>query len=163
MTDRRRTGVSAPVSPGSSRRDPRSFVLNVIIGGLALLVVLLGYAFAQRVIFRPPVQPVRSGGKAGASIQLDVLNGSGLSGAGTTMTSFLRARGFDVVEIRNYKSSDVAESMVIDRTGDRENAERVAYAIGIRKEHIVHQINEEYFVDVSVVIGRDIAALKPSQ
>ena len=161
MTDRRRT--AAPASPGSSRRDSRSVVLNVIIGGLALLVILLGYSFAQRMIFRPPVQPVRAGGKPGTSIQLDVLNGSGLSGAGTAMTSFLRARGFDVVEIRNYKSSDIAESMVIDRTGDRENAERVAYAIGIRKENIVHQINEEYFVDVSVVIGRDIAALKPSQ
>ena len=161
MTDRRRT--TAPASPGSSRRDSRSVVLNVIIGGLALLVILLGYSFAQRMIFRPPVQPVRAGGKPGTSIQLDVLNGSGLSGAGTAMTSFLRARGFDVVEIRNYKSSDIAESMVIDRTGDRENAERVAYAIGIRKENIVHQINEEYFVDVSVVIGRDIAALKPSQ
>jgi hypothetical protein len=163
MSDRRRTSASTTAPPGSSRRDPRSLVLNVIIGGLALLVVLLGYSFAQRVIFRPPVQPVRAGGKPGTNIQLDVLNGSGLSGAGITMTSFLRARGFDVVEIRNYKSSDVAESMVIDRTGDRENAERVAYAIGIKKENIVHQINEEYFVDVSVVIGRDIAALKPSQ
>jgi hypothetical protein len=145
------------------RRDPRSLILNVIIGGLGVLVVLLAYALVQRMIFRPPVQPVRSGGKAGASIQLDVLNGSGLTGAGTSVTSFLRARGFDVVEIRNYKSSDVQESLVIDRTGEVENAERVAYALGIRKANIVHQINEEYFVDVSVVIGRDYPTLKPSQ
>lgn len=163
MTERRRTSVPHPTPPASARRDPRSLVLNVIIGGLAVMVVLLAYAFIQRMVFRPPVQPVRSGGKAGTSIQLDVLNGSGLSGAGNSMTSFLRARGFDVVEIRNYKSSDVQESMVIDRTGDRENAERVAYALGIKKENIVHQINEEYFVDVSVVIGKDYTALKPSQ
>jgi hypothetical protein len=163
MTERRPTGAPRLVPQASARRDPRSLILNVIIGGLILLVLLLAYSLIQRIVFRPPVQPVRSGGKPGVSIQLDVLNGSGLSGAGTTMTSFLRARGFDVVEIRNYKSSDLQESIVIDRTGDRENAERVAYALGIRKENIVHQINEEYFVDVSVVIGRDVAALKPSQ
>jgi hypothetical protein len=51
---------------------------------------------------------------------------------------------------------------VIDRTGDMENARKVAYALGIGKEHIIQQINQDYYVDVSVVIGKDYKSLKPS-
>jgi hypothetical protein len=64
--------------------------------------------------------------------------------------------------MRNYKRFDVLESLVIDRTGSTANAERVAYALGIEKKNIVQQINEDYFVDVSVVLGRDYPSLKPS-
>jgi hypothetical protein len=135
--------------------------LNVSIALLALLVVLLLIPFLHRTFFSPPVDPERAEGKAGA-IQLDVLNGCGVQGAATSITSYLRARGFDVVEIRNYKTFDMQESLVVDRTGVRENAERVAYALGISRKNIVQQINEDYFVDVSVVIGRDYGSLKPS-
>jgi len=78
-------------------------------------------------------------------------------------TNYLRARGYDVVEVRNYRTFDVKESFVIDRTGELDNAEKIAYALGIRKENIVQQLNPEYYIDVSVVIGRDHASLKPSQ
>jgi hypothetical protein len=149
--------------PVSSRKDPRTLVLDVIIGALGLLVLVLAYSFASRMIFRPPVDPVRSGSTTPGTIQLDVLNGCGAPGAGTSATAYLRARGFDVVEYRNYRSFDVRESLVIDRAGNRENAEKVAYALGIRKGNIIQQINQDYYVDVSVLIGRDYPALKPSQ
>ncbi|HTO92898.1 MAG TPA: LytR C-terminal domain-containing protein, partial [Bacteroidota bacterium] len=106
--------------------------------------------------------PVRSGSPSRSTIQLDVLNGCGASGAGTAMTAYLRARGFDVVEYRNYRSFDVQETLVIDRAGNRENAEKVAYALGVAKGNIIEQINEDYYVDVSVLIGRDYASLKSS-
>jgi hypothetical protein len=147
----------------SARKDPRIAILNFLIGALALLVVFLGASFVSRTFFRPPVDAARAGGSAVGNIQLDVLNGCGASGAGTAFTAFLRARGFDVVEIRNYKSFDLQESLVIDRTGNVANAERVAYALGIGKKNIIQQINQDYFVDVSVVIGRDYTSLKPSQ
>jgi hypothetical protein len=149
--------------PVSARKDPRTIVLDVIIGVLALLVVVLAYSFTRRVLLRPPVDPVRSGPGGTGVIQLDVLNGCGFPGAGTSVTAYLRARGFDVVEYRNYRNFDVRESLVIDRSGNRENAERVAYALGIRKGNIIQQINEDYYVDVSVLIGRDYPTLKPSQ
>jgi hypothetical protein len=154
---------SAPLHAGPARKDPRTIVLDVIIGALAVLVLLLGYSLLTRTLLRPPVDPSRSGPTPAETIQLDVLNGCGTSGAGTGFTSYLRARGFDVVEIRNYKNFDVQESLVIDRTGNRANAEKVAYALGIRKQNIVQQINPDYFVDVSVLIGRDYTNLKPSQ
>ena len=158
-----RSRTTVPGRPVAARKDPRTILLDVIIGALGLLVIVLAYSFASRMIFRPPVDPVRSGAATPGTIQLDVLNGCGVPGAGTSMTAYLRARGFDVVEYRNYRSFDVRESLVIDRAGDRENAEKVAYALGIRKGNIIQQINQDYYVDVSVLIGRDYPTLKPSQ
>jgi hypothetical protein len=94
-------------------------------------------------------------------IQIDVLNGCGDAGTATKFASFLRARGYDVVEMRNYKTFDLSESLVIDREGDLENAEKVAYALGVGKENIIQQINQDSYVDVSVVIGADYRKLKP--
>jgi hypothetical protein len=147
----------------SPRRDPRTLVLDIIIGALGLLVVVLAWSFTSRVFIRPPVDPVRSGSSTPGTIQLDVLNGCGLPGAGTSITAYLRARGFDVVEYRNYRNFDVRESIVIDRAGSRENAEKVAYALGIRKTNVIQQINQDYYVDVTVLIVRDFPTLKPSQ
>ena len=158
-----RTAKTGSGQPDPARKDPRTIVLDVIIGALGLLVVVLAYSFTSRMIFRPPVDPARSGSSAPGTIQLDVLNGCGLPGAGTSITAYLRARGFDVVEYRNYRNFDVRESLVIDRAGNRENAEKVAYALGIRKGNIIQQINQDYYVDVSVLIGRDYPTLKPSQ
>jgi ribosomal protein S28E/S33 len=148
-----------PVSP----REPRSLALSVLIGALALLVLFLTYSLVDRHILRPPVDTARQGTSAGGVIQIDILNGCGVAGAATSVRDYLRARGFDVVEMRNYKSFDVEHSLVVDRTGASGNAERVAYALGIDRSRIIQQINTDYFVDVSVVVGRDHRTLKPSQ
>ena len=143
-----------------------TLVLNALIIVLAVLVGLLAYALVSRTLLRPPVETQRAGAQpapAGSTIQLDVLNGCGAGGAAVQFTSYLRARGYDVVEVRNYKTFDVRESLVIDRVGNLQNAERVAYALGIKKQNILQQMNPDYYVDVSVVIGKDYQALKPSQ
>ena len=145
------------------RKDPRDLALNALIAVLAIVVAWLLYAFVVRHVLRPPVDTGRVGTSGREVIQIDVLNGSGLDGAATTCTAYLRSRGYDVVEMRNYKTFDVGESLVIDRAGNVENARKVAYALGIRKENVIQQINEEYFVDVSVLIGRDFRSLKPAQ
>ena len=94
-------------------------------------------------------------------IQVEVLNGCGASGAADKFTEFLRKNNFDVVGTSNYISFDVDKSMVIDRIGNRANAEKLADALGIDKKNIVQQINNDYFLDVSLVIGKDFNQLKP--
>jgi hypothetical protein len=141
--------------------DPRSLLLNIVLGALGLLVIYLGYSLLERQLFRPPVE-VAKNDSGSEIIQIDVLNGCGIPGAATTVRDYLRARGYDVVEMRNYKSFDVDRSLVVDRTGDTRSAERVAYALGIGKSEIIHQINPDYFVDVSVIIGKDFKSLKTS-
>jgi len=151
--------VSTSSSASPRTRSPRLILLNILIVCLALVVAIMGYALVSRHFLNPPVDPKRPGGKS--VIQLDVLNGCGASGAASTITGYLRSRGYDVVEIRNYKTFDVQESLVIDRTGTRVEAENVAAALGVKPENIIVQISPDYFVDVSVVIGKDYHSLKP--
>ena len=146
----------------SPRKDPRVLALNALIGLLVVVVGYLAYSLLNRHILQPPVDIGKAGVAPGEIIQIDVLNGSGLQGAANSCTAYLRVRGFDVVEMHNYKTSDVSESLVIDRVGNTANAEKVAYALGIKKKNIVQQLNHDYYVDVSVVIGRDFSTLKPS-
>ena len=87
-------------------------------------------------------------------IQVEVLNGSGVSGLTDKGVDFLRKNKFDVVSKGNYESFDVLETMIIDRTGNMANAEAVAKALGV-KTKIVQQINSNYLLDVTVVIGKD--------
>jgi hypothetical protein len=151
---------ASATTPDSSRTNPtRLAFLNILIGALAVVVAMLGYALISRHVLHPPVEPNRSNGKG--VIQMDVLNGCGAAGAASTITGYLRSRGYDVVEVRNYKTFDVPESLVIDRTGTRSEAESVAAALGVKAENIVVQISPDYFVDVSLVIGKDYHTLKP--
>ncbi len=141
--------------------DPRTLAVNILIGVLVLIVGYLAYSLVERTVVRPPVEVARDPG-GGAIIQIDVLNGCGVPGAATSVRDYLRARGYDVVELGNYKSFDVDESLVVDRTGESQAAEKVAYALGLSRARIVRQINPDYFVDVSVVIGKDYKTMKSS-
>ena len=148
--------------PSPLRKDPRSLLLNVLIILLVVIVGGLAYSLLHRSLLAPPVESARAGAPPGQVIQIDVLNGCGISRAASGVTSYLRARGYDVVEVRNYKTFDVKESLVIDRTGNLETARRVAYALGVKERNIVQQISHEYYVDVSVVVGQDFSSLKAS-
>ena len=145
------------------RKPSSGLWLNAAIGVLAVIVLYLSYALIVRIFFAPPVDVVREGDPRGRTIQVDVLNGCGVARAGTAMTAYLRSRGYDVVEIRNYHRFDVKRSLVIERSGQMKNAEKVARALGIDPAQIVQQLNPDYYVDVSVVVGQDYGTLKHAQ
>jgi hypothetical protein len=135
----------------------KNSVLNSIIVILSILVLYLLYTFISHNFLRPPVSSA-DGNKV---IQVDVLNGCGTSGVAVKFTEFLRARGFDVLEMGNYKSFDVEESIVLDRIGNIEIAKKVANAIGINEKNIIQQLSNDSYIDCTIVIGRDYKNLKP--
>jgi hypothetical protein len=135
----------------------KNSVLNSIIAILSLLVLYLLYTFISHNFLRPPVSAA-DGNKV---IQVDVLNGCGATGVAVKFTEFLRARGFDVLEMGNYKSFDVEESIVLDRIGNIDIAKKVANAIGINEKNIVQQLSNDSYIDCTIVIGRDFKNLKP--
>lgn len=94
-------------------------------------------------------------------VQIDVMNGCGVNGIGTTMTNFCRAAGYDVVEMGNYKNFDLEESMVIDRTGKPEASKLLAKRLGISQKNVIQQFSNEHIVTASVVIGKDYKTLLP--
>jgi hypothetical protein len=141
----------------------RAALLNAAVLLLAALVGYLGYSFVERTVIRPPVESMPDRSEHGRPIQVAVFNGSGSAGIAAEYTGYLRSRGYDVVEVRNYRTDGLQRSLVVDRVGERSNAEKVAHALGIADEQILQQISKEDFVDVSVIVGRDYRSLKPSQ
>lgn len=88
-------------------------------------------------------------------IQVEVLNGCGVAGIGDGLTDILRAKGIDVVKTGNYRSFDIDNTFIIDRMGKVETANRVADSLYLDKKFIITEINKSYFLDLTIVIGKD--------
>ena len=137
-------------------------LLNVglVLGGVAALVLL--YALAMRA-FAPSTNPVRTANPAGLPgdiIQVEVLNGCGEPGIAGRATQYLRRHHFDVVGSGNYVDFEQEHSLVIDRVGDREAALRVAAILGIDEAYVREEVGDDYYLDASVVLGRDYRSLR---
>jgi hypothetical protein len=138
-------------------------VLNVGLALAGVVVLVLVYALATRLL-APEANPVRTANPAGLLgdiVQVEVLNGCGAPGVAAAATRFLRAHHFDVVASGNYVDFAQPHSLVIDRVGNREAALGVAAILGIDEAYIREEIGPDFFVDASVVIGRDYETLRP--
>lgn len=143
----------------------RNGVLNaaLVAGGLA--VVLLLYGVATRALV-PPADPERSSqstGLVGGIIQVEVRNGAGVDHLAAETMTYLRDRGFDVVDVGNYRTFQQERSIVIDRVGDPEAARKVADALGLPDSRVRQKIRPQYYLDASVIVGHDYEQLRPFQ
>ncbi len=148
----------------------KNYTINVSIVLLAVLTIYLFYNFIKRAttdqpVERPPVADTTLHGltkqPSNRTLQIDVQNGSGVQGIAGKVTEYLRANGFDVVEMGNFAANDIKTSMVIDRTGNTSNAKRVARNLGIQEKYVIQQVNKNYFLDATVVLGKDYLELYP--
>ncbi|MDR3611701.1 MAG: LytR C-terminal domain-containing protein [Ignavibacteriaceae bacterium] len=156
--------ISQPGKPEKNtdaKKPTANLLLNIIIFLLIVVVGFLSFSIISKIknnshkVVLPESKSVPS-----AIIQLEVLNGCGVSGAAEKITDFLRNNHVDVVQMKNYISFDIEKSLVIDRTGNRANAEKIADILGIDRKNIIQQVNSDYFLDVSLVIGKDYNQLK---
>lgn len=142
-------------------QENNDFTLNAVIGFLSLLLVVLLIALGTRIIF-PRIENQRAEKTTdliSSIIQIEVLNGCGVSGLANQFTSTLRKNGFDVVETGNFENFDLEETIVIARTYNKENAERVAEALGVKQENIIIEASDDFYLDATVVIGSDYQSL----
>jgi hypothetical protein len=145
-----------------SSPSPNNALLNVALVAGVVLVAVLFYALVARG-FSPRIDPTREANPAqlvGEILQVEVRNGCGVAGLAGQMTRFLRTRGFDVVEIGDYESFDVEETVVIDRAGDPEAARKIALAIGLPPDRVREGVDLEAYLDASVLIGCDYASFR---
>jgi hypothetical protein len=131
---------------------------------LAILCAILLIAFIRQIFLSPPVQAgVPAFKRRTASelvIQLSIQNASGAQGIARKAMDYYRARGFDVVEIKNArKLEDI--SYVIDLVADTASAHNVAYAAGIPDSLIVHDIDSSLYLRASLILGKNYKSLKP--
>jgi len=145
-----------------SRKDQtNNLILNSVIGFLSVLLLLLLFALGTRLLYPRIVNErvVEDPALISNVIQMEVLNGVGISGLANEFTGTLRQFGFDVVETGNFDHFDVPNTLVISRNGQVENAKRVAHAIGIDEEFILREESPEFYLDVTLVIGNDFENL----
>jgi hypothetical protein len=95
------------------------------------------------------------------SVQVDVQNGTGVNRVGAIFRDYLKTKGYDVVNLQDYKSTDVDKTIIIDRTGDTRKSQRIAEVLGVSGRNIIQQINRELYLDATIVIGKDFNELKP--
>lgn len=149
-------------SPGKGTSKNANLFLNSIIVFLGIIILFLLYSLVTKLKSGDEEITETDQNKASSIIQLEVLNGCGMPGVAEKFTDYLRRKNFDVVQSGNYRSFDIDNTMVIDRTGNKANAEKVAEALGIEKKFIIQQLNNDYFLDVSLVIGKDFNQLNPN-
>ena len=129
---------------------------NLIIIFLFVILFFAGYKLFS------DVKPLLAGDNSDKEkilskdlIQVEVLNGCGKKGIADKFTELLRKNNFDVVNTGNYKTFDVNYSIVIDRTGNLQNATKLADLLNIDCKNVIQQINKNYFLDVTLIVGKD--------
>ncbi len=133
---------------------------------LLLAVILLLTALINRLFIAPPVESSSEVEKGGRTIikaiQIEILNATDSSGLAATAKKYMDDRGFDIVEIGNFKNK-IDKTFIVDRMGDRETAEKVAYAFGLPDSLISSKIDSSLSLSASVIIGKDFYKYKPFQ
>lgn len=150
-----------PVNTGtaSSSRSRLQRIAPVTILAIILVITLV---IAYALLFRND-EPVVLEGPRTRAIQLDVRNGTGVPGLAQRVTSYLRSKGFDVVEIGNADSLTLEKTQVFDRSGNLEAARQVAKALGLDDSRVALRIDRTLYLDVSVYLGNDLRSFQPTR
>lgn len=92
-------------------------------------------------------------------IQVEVLNGCAEEGIASVTVDSLRKQGFDVIQSGNYYFSDLDKTILIARRGLTPKVKAVASVLGIPEEEIVVYNNKQYYLDASLILGRNYRKL----
>ncbi len=140
----------------------RSAIINVALALLGILALVLLYAWYRSAF--PPLEDASQGETyppPGDIYQVAVRNGAGDQGLAEEMRRFLIREGYDVVEVGNHNSFDQEETLVLDRVGNLEIARHVAKVLGIGEDRVREDVRPDFFLDVTIVIGKDFATIRP--
>lgn len=122
--------------------------------GVGLLILALSYPLLRR----DRIEEATWGEDSSFDTRIMVLNGCGTEGIAEEVSSCLRDAGFDIVGTGNADAFDYEHTMVIDRSGSRDKAQRVGEVL--QCERVMLQRITAPSSDVTVVVGADWARLK---
>lgn len=126
---------------------------------LFVLIDLILIVFIIRQCSKPPVEEIVIEEEP-KILQIEVLNGCGVSGIAAHYTDYLRKEGFDVVKTENYETYNVLKTVIIDRRGSLQNALRIASSLGLGENRVLQEVNEAYVIDATVILGKDYRQIR---
>lgn len=135
--------------------------LGIIVFGIGAVILLYALVSRQFTPRSDTERGVSASQLVGEIIQVEVRNGCGVPDLAAMTTRFLRGKGFDVVEVGDYEVFDVERSIVVDRIGDIESAKKIAAALGLPPDRVEQEIREDYYLDASIIIGKDYQMMRP--
>ena len=141
---------------------PKNLILNISI----LILILINTVLAYKTFEAASLKFGNSEDdllidSTKARIQVEVLNGCGVSNVADKLTEFLRANKVDVVNLGNYRSFEIENSIIISRNEKIINAEKIAALVGLDESSIIQQTNSDYLLDVTFILGKDYRNLIP--
>lgn len=128
-------------------------------GILVLIILFLGFQLYSHFYNKNENNLEVNSPQADKLIQVEILNACGTAGAAEIFTNYLRSDSIDVIQTGNYITFELDNTLVIDRTGNFENAKQIASLLGVTSENTIQQLNKEYFLHVSILIGKDFRNL----
>jgi hypothetical protein len=131
------------------RRSLRRLVGALTLGALLAALVATCSVLGQRG--STASAPANARAPEGARIRVQVLNATTTRGMARRATMHLRDRGFDVVELGSAQQR-LDTTVVLDRSGNIEWAERVARALG--NARVESRADSSRYLDVTVLLGR---------
>jgi len=139
---------------------------NLVLNASILILIFINTILAYSVFKAIPFSNNESADNyledsTGVKIQVEVLNGCGVSGIAEKLTDYLRINNVDVVNLGNYRSFEIENSIIIGRNEKIHNAEIVAALVGLDENSIIQQINPDYLLDVTFILGKDYRDLIP--
>ncbi|NUM60949.1 MAG: LytR C-terminal domain-containing protein [Ignavibacteriaceae bacterium] len=140
----------------------KNLILNISILVLILINSVLAYSVINSVsarYFNSDDELLIDSTKV--KIQAEVLNGCGVTDVAQKITEYLRANKVDVVNLGNYRSFEIENSIIICRNDKIKYAEKVAAIVGLNQISIIQQTNPDYLLDVTFILGKDYRNLKP--
>jgi len=140
----------------SIKKNQLKVILNSVISLLVIIIIIMTVSLIIKLQNLNELKNNTDNKNiSNKPIQVEVLNGCGVSGAADNVTNYLRNMNYDVVQMGNYRTFDIEESIIIDRKGNYKIAEDIADSLGIKKANVIQQINKNYLLDISIIVGKD--------
>lgn len=127
--------------------------LSPLTWGLLVLLVAVTASVALRTARQLHTLP--------RPTQVQVLNGSGAPDLARTVTELLRDSDLDIVSVGNADASDYPETLVLLRRGHPSLPHTVIQRLGMGVP--LEQRDPTLLVDVTVILGRDLAERYPDR
>jgi len=151
------------ISSGQKKElKSQNLILNISLLILIIIVAFLSYTTFTNISFmfdnndEELLTEIQN-----AKIQVEVLNGCGVTGVADRLTEYLREKKVDVVNLGNYRSFEIENSIIISRNEKMKRAEQIALLVGLDENNIIQQTNPDYLLDVTFILGKDYRNLIP--
>ena len=99
-------------------------------------------------------------------IEVEILNGCGVSGLASKVSDLLRDNNIDVVRSENADNFNYTQTMLILRNENLEDLNYVAKSLGLKPNEdprVIHQPDESLSVDLTLILGKDFSSIKSIQ